>query len=163
MLPFKTHLIIGVIALIAGTLFGYSIRDEKARINDLENIQSALEVERDNLIKQLEKEHEWQITATKTAEKAQADLESLETSYADAINELNDLQLFYSSEDYTDEPALSDSSSSAPTDTQSKCKCGGTDEKAFQNLLNEQMMLARDCDINAIYLNQIIDLYNSIR
>lgn len=163
MLSLKTNLIVCVVSLIIGTFLGYSIRDEKARINDLENIQNALEVERDNLIKQLEKEHEWQITATETAEKAQADLESLEASYADAINELNDLQLFYSTQDYTDEPALSDGSSSAPADTQSKCKCGGTDEKAFQNLLNEQMMLARDCDINAIYLNQIIDLYNSIR
>lgn len=163
MLPFKSHLIVGAVSLIIGLGAGYSIRDEKAHVKDLENIQSALELERDNLIKQLEVEHEYQKAAQATAEQAQADLESLEASYADAINELNNLQLFYSTQDYTDESALSDDSESAVSVPEEGSQSASDNEREFQKLYEEQLKIAKDCDITTSYYNRILALYESIQ
>ena len=163
MLPFKSHLIICATALIVGLCAGYSIRDEKADIDRLEQIQAALQAENENLIKQLEQEHEYQKAAQTTAEQAQKDLAELEDMYADAVNELNNMQLQQLSYDSDDFSALSDDSTSTGSVPEKEGKCNGYDKIAFQKLYEEQLKVAKDCDITTSYYNRLIDLYNSIQ
>ena len=87
----------------------------------------------------------------------------LESRYADAINALNDLQLQQLSYDNQDAEPLSESSSSTANNSKSSNKCSQQDRAKLQRLYEEQLTLARDCDITAIHLNQLIDLYNSIQ
>lgn len=63
-----------------------------------------------------------------------------------------------------------DSSKSVSADTtttktisQSTCKCNGTDKAKFQRLYEQQLVIARDCDITATYYNNLIDLYNGVK
>ena len=154
---------LGFITFFVGAYAGYSFSDAKAEAKQYKANIEALEIEREELIKQLEKEHEYQQTAKATSEKAQEDLADLESRYADAINALNDLQLQQLSYDNQDAEPLSESSSSTADNSKSSNKCSQQDRAKLQRLYEEQLTLARDCDINAIHLNQLIDLYNSIQ
>lgn len=47
--------------------------------------------------------------------------------------------------------------------SQSTCKCHGTDKAKLQRLYEQQLTIARDCDITATYYNNLIDLYNGVK
>jgi chromosome segregation ATPase len=151
------------LAFCIGVYAGYSFSDAKAEAKQYKANIEALEIERAELFKQLEKEHEYQQTAKAASQKAEEDLADLEDRYADAINALNDLQLQQLSYDNQDAEPLSESSSSTADNSKSSNKCSQQDRAKLQRLYEEQLTLARDCDINAIHLNQLIDLYNSIQ
>lgn len=162
MLSVKNTLILGAVAFAVGFLTGYSTRDDQAEIERLNVAKYALDQERANLIQQLEVEHEHQKTAQINAAKTQEDLDDLEKRYASAINELNALQLQFSEYTDSDTATLSKDAGSATAVSQGKCDCSGKDKRAFQKLLNDQMIVAKDCDINATYLNNLIEWYGSI-
>lgn len=162
MLSIKNTLIAGALAFAVGFLTGYSARDDQAEIERLNVAKYALEQEKTNLIQQLEVEHEHQKTAQINATKTQEDLDDLEKRYASAINELNALQLQFSEYTDSDTSALSKDASASSAVSQGKCGCSGKDKRAFQKLLNDQMIVARDCDINATYLNNLIEWYGMI-
>lgn len=154
---------VGFITFFVGAYAGYSFSDAKAEAKQYKANIEALEIEREELIKQVEKEHEYQQTAKATSQKAEEDLADLESRYADAVNALNDLQLQQLAYDSEDAEPLSESSSSTADNSKSSNKCSNADRAKLQRLYEEQLTLARDCDINAIHLNQLIDLYNSIQ
>lgn len=162
MLSIKNTLIAGAVAFAVGYLAGYAVRDDQAEIERLNIAQAELEQERANLIHQLEVEHEHQKTAQINAAKTQEDLDDLEKRYASAIDELNALQLQFAEYSDYDSTALSEDASASSAVSQGKCGCSGKDKRAFQKLLNDQMILARDCDINATYLNNLIEWYDMI-
>lgn len=154
---------VGFITFFVGAYAGYSFSDAKAEAKQYKANIQALEIERAELFKQLEKEHEYQQAAKTASQKAEEDLADLESRYADAVNALNDLQLQQLSYDSEDTEPLSESSSSTTDNSKSSNKCSNKDRAKLQRLYEEQLKLARDCDINAIHLNQLIDLYNSIQ
>lgn len=162
MLSIKNTLILGAVAFAVGYIAGYATRDDQSEIERLNVAKYALDQERTNLIHQLEVEHEHQKTAQINAAKTQEDLDDLEKRYASAIDELNALQLQFSEYTDSDTATLSKDSGSASAVSQGKCDCSGKDKRAFQKLLNDQMIVARDCDINATYLNNLIEWYGMI-
>lgn len=162
MLSVKNTLVAGAIAFAVGYIAGYATRDDQAEIERLNVAKYALDQERANLIQQLEVEHEHQKTAQINAAKTQEDLDDLEKRYASAIDELNALQLQFTEYTDSDTATLSPDASTSSAVSQGKCGCSGKDKRAFQKLLNDQMIVARDCDINATYLNNLIEWYGSI-
>lgn len=162
MLSIKNTLILGAVAFAVGYIAGYATRDDQAEIERLNVAKYALDQERANLIQQLEVEHEHQKTAQINAAKTQEDMDNLEKRYASAIDELNALQLQFSEYTDSDTATLSKDAGSATAVSQGKCDCSGKDKRAFQKLLNDQMIVAKDCDINATYLNNLIEWYGSI-
>lgn len=162
MLSVKNTLVAGAIAFAVGYIAGYAARDDQAEIERLNVAKYALDQERANLIQQLEVEHEHQKTTQINAAKTQEDLDDLEKRYASAIDELNALQLQFSEYTDSDTATLSPDASTSSAVSQGKCGCSGKDKRAFQKLLNDQMIVAKDCDINATYLNNLIEWYGSI-
>lgn len=162
MLSIKNTLIAGAVAFVVGYIAGYSTRDDQAEIERLNVAKNALEQERANLIQQLEVEHEHQKTAQINAAKTQEDLDDLEKRYTSAIDELNALQLQFSEYTDSDTATLPSDATASSAVSQGKCDCSGKDKRAFQKLLNDQMIVARDCDINATYLNNLIEWYGMI-
>lgn len=162
MLSVKNTLVAGAIAFAVGYIAGYATRDDQAEIERLNVAKYALDQERANLIQQLEVEHEHQKAAQINAAKTQEDLDDLEKRYASAIDELNALQLQFTEYTDSDTATLSKDASTSSAVSQGKCDCSGKDKRAFQKLLNDQMIVAKDCDINATYLNNLIEWYGSI-
>ena len=162
MLSIKNTLIAGAVAFAVGYIAGYATRDDQAEIERLNVAKNALEQERANLIQQLEVEHEHQKTAQINAAKTQEDLDDLEKRYASAIDELNVLQLQFTEYTDSDSATLSEDASASSAVSQGKCGCSGADKAKFQRLYEKQLMIAKDCDINATYLNNLIEWYGSI-
>lgn len=162
MLSIKNTLIAGAVAFAVGYLAGYAVRDDQAEIERLNIAQASLEQERANLIQQLEVEHEHQKTAQINAAKTQEDLDDLEKRYASAIDELNALQLQFSEYTDSDSATLSKDASASSAVSQGKCGCSGEDQRKLQKVINEQLIISKDCDINATYLNNLIEWYGSI-
>lgn len=162
MLSIKNTLILGAVAFAVGYIAGYATRDDQAEIERLNVAKYALDQERANLIQQLEVEHEHQKTAQINAAKTQEDMDDLEKRYASAIDELNALQLQFTEYTDSDTATLSKDASASSAVSQGKCDCSGKNKRAFQKLLNDQMIVSKDCDINATYLNNLIEWYGSI-
>ena len=162
MLSIKNTLILSAVAFAVGYIAGYATRDDQAEIERLNVAKNALEQERANLIQQLEVEHEHQKTTQINAAKTQEDLDNLEKRYASAINELNALQLQQFTYVSDDSSVLSEDAGSATAVSQGKCGCSRADKAKFQRLYEKQLIIAKDCDINATYLNTLIEWYGSI-
>lgn len=58
---------------------------------------------------------------------------------------------------------LSSDTTASKAISQSKCECNGTDKAKFRKLYEQQLVIARDCDITATYYNNLIDLYNGVK
>ncbi len=154
---------VGLIAgLIVGFTSGYSYRSDKALIDELESAHFALKTENNQLVAQLEKEHEQQQKSKEITAQTKEDLADLEKRYDDAIAELNALQLQYAIYTDSDTATLPEDATASKSVPQSQCRCSLSDKRKLQRLLDEQMMIARDCDINATYLNNLIDWYQKI-
>lgn len=162
MLSIKSLVLSSAVALAVGYIAGYSSRDEQAEIERLNLIQTSLEQEKANLIQQLETEHEHQKATQINAAKTKEDLDDLEKRYASAIDELNALQLQFAEYSDYDSTALPEDASTSSAVSQGQCGCSGTDQRKLQKVINEQLMVAKDCDINATYLNNLIEWYRSI-
>lgn len=162
MLSIKNTLIAGAVAFAVGYIAGYATRDDQAEIERLNVAKNALEQERANLIQQLEVEHEHQKTAQINAAKTQEDLDDLEKRYTSAIDELNALQLQFTEYTDSDTATLPSDATASSAVSQGKCGCSGADKRKLQKVINEQMIVAKDCDINATYYNNLINWYESI-
>ena len=57
---------------------------------------------------------------------------------------------------------VSSNSKTSISISQSKCQCDGTDKAKLRKLYEQQLTIARDCDITASYYNNLIDLYNKV-
>lgn len=159
--PIKNYLSVAVIASVLGFLGGYHFSSAKTEVDQLKVQQVALQEENKNLIKKLEVEHEQQKQTQITFNETQEDLADLEKLYSDVVTELNLLQLQSDLADSSTSTLPSDASASGSVQ-KDKCKCSGKDQAKLQRLLNEQLIVAKDCDITATYYNHLIDWYNSI-
>ena len=57
---------------------------------------------------------------------------------------------------------MSSTASTAGAVSDCECRCDGKDTEKLRRLYQEQLIVARDCDINATYLNNLIEWYGSI-
>lgn len=159
---FEKYVIVGGLCLSVGFITGYETSSRTSEIEKLKTEKIALEQERQNLYEQIGVEHDRQEAIQRTSMQTREDLADLEKRYSDAMRELSSLQLFIGAKDGDSASALPADSKATGGVSKGSCKCGGKDTRALQKLLDEQMTLARDCDINATYLNSLIDLYNSM-
>lgn len=49
------------------------------------------------------------------------------------------------------------------TTAEKKCQCNGAYKTKLQRLYEQQLTIARDCDITATYYNKLLELYNNVR
>lgn len=49
------------------------------------------------------------------------------------------------------------------TTAEKKCQCNGAYKTKLQRLYEQQLTVARDCDITATYYNKLLELYNNVR
>lgn len=57
---------------------------------------------------------------------------------------------------------MSSTATTARTVSDCECRCDGKNTAELRRLYQEQLIVARDCDINATYLNNLIEWYNII-
>lgn len=105
-----------------------------------------------------------------------AQVSTIQSNLADGVadviksyNTLNDSMDSFNANSMHDNQDSATNSKQMPTDTSTtsrvqecKCECSRADRAKLQRLYQQQLIVARDCDITATHYNQLIKLYNSI-
>jgi len=161
MLPFselKKITSCSFLTFIAGCYLGYTYSNTQADVERQQLITTALKAENENLIKQIKVEREKAKQAQISAEQVKADVSAIEDKYNSALADFERLQ--FSDDNHTAAlPPVAPVANSIP---ESKCKCGGNDQRKLQRLYERELIKAKDCDINSAHLNALIDWYHSI-
>ena len=63
----------------------------------------------------------------------------------------------------SDTTLRSDTRTTERTTTEKKDRCVRQDSAKFQRLYEQQLEVARDCDITATYYNKLLELYENVR
>lgn len=102
------------------------------------------------------KEHEYREKADKTTRQAKEAVDVVNAHYRKLLND----SLSKSSASSQDSvPAASGSSSSV---SKSTSKCTEQHRAKLQRLYEQQLVIARDCDITAAHFNELIDFYEAL-
>lgn len=111
----------------------------------------------------------------KSIEKQIKDTEQLVVTLGELNNETQQINnQFYSLSQLNIERLQSDNSSGnklLPADTttterttaKKKCQCVENNKRKLRELYEQQLTIARDCDITASYYNKLLELYNNVR
>lgn len=102
------------------------------------------------------KEHEYREKADKTTRQAKEAVDVVNAHYRKL---LNDSLSKSSASSQNSVPAASSSSSSV---SKSTSKCTEQHRAKLQRLYEQQLVIARDCDITAAHYNELIELFNEL-
>ena len=105
-----------------------------------------------------------------------AQVSTIQSNLADGVadviksyNTLNDSMDSFDVNSLHDNKDSATNSKQMPTDTSTasrvqgcRCECSRVNRARLQRLYQQQLIVARDCDITATHYNQLIKLYNSI-
>ena len=84
-------------------------------------------------------------------------------AWADSNFVIDNSVSMHNSEDNTSgNSGLSSTASTAGAVQRSECRCDGKNTAELRRLYQEQLIIARDCDITASYYNELIEFYRSI-
>ena len=84
-------------------------------------------------------------------------------AWADSNFVIDNSVSMHNSEDNTSgNSGLSSTASTAGAVSDCECRCDGKDTEKLRRLYQQQLIVARDCDITATYYNHLIDWYNKI-
>ena len=74
----------------------------------------------------------------------------------------NSVSMHNSQDNASGNSGLSDSATTAGAVSDCKCRCDGKDQTKLRRLYQEQLIIARDCDITASHYNELIRYYESV-
>lgn len=124
------------------------------------NMQNYINQEMQQQIQAVEdakaKEHEYREKADKTTRQAKEAVDVVNAHYRKL---LNDSLSKSSASSNNSVPAASSSSSSV---SKSTSKCTEQHRAKLQRLYEQQLVIARDCDITAAHYNELIDFYEAL-
>lgn len=74
----------------------------------------------------------------------------------------NSVSMHNSEDNASSDSDMSSTASTAGAVQRSECRCDGKDQAKLRRLYQEQLIIARDCDITASYYNELIKFYRSV-
>ena len=91
-----------------------------------------------------------------------ADVIKSYNTLTDSVDSFNANSMLNNQDSATDTKQVSATTSSTSRVQECKCECSTDNRAKLQRLYQQQLIVARDCDITATHYNQLIKLYNSI-
>lgn len=158
----KLLLIVATMSAVIGSCFGVTITAKHYRAEIINLQAEAIKTEQDALVKQLNTEHEWQAKQEQADKEATDEINKIKDKYNAAMSKLHANSLRTDSGS-SGETALSENATDAATVSDCQCRCNVENSAKFQKLYEQQMMVARDCDITAAHYNKLIRLFSDIR
>lgn len=74
----------------------------------------------------------------------------------------NGISMHNSQDNASGNSGLSSTASTAGAVSDCECRCDGKDTEKLRRLYQEQLIVARDCDITATHYNALIEFYGSV-
>ena len=145
-----------------GALAGYSYSADKYELQ-LRNLEKeAVDLEIKAIEDQRNKEYEYYFISNENAKSAQTSVEQITKDFSAAVSDGLSFRVLNETSSDTNTAALSSDASAASTIQAGRCECNKKDKAKLQRLYEQQLVVARDCDINSTYLNKLIEWYGSI-
>ena len=102
------------------------------------------------------KEHEYREKADKTTRQAKEAIDAVNAHYHKLLNDS------LSKSSASSQDSVPAASSSSPSFSKSAGKCVKQNREKLQRLYEQQLIIARDCDITAAKYNELIKLFNML-
>lgn len=111
-----------------------------------------------------QKEQEFFTEAINVQSGLSKDIQNVTSTYNQYFSDLlpGDSSRLQQSDNTSSSKDVPSNSKTSISISQSKCQCDGTDKAKLRKLYEQQLTIARDCDITASYYNNLIDLYNKV-
>ena len=117
---------------------------------------------RQSLVHQRNKEYEYYFLSNENAKTAQTSIEQITKDFSAAVSDGLSFRVLNETSSDTNTAALSAASSATSSVQKGRCECSAKDKAKLQRLYEQQLVVARDCDINSTYLNKLIEWYDMI-
>lgn len=157
----KNLSIVGISFLLLGLFIGWKVTSTyfEAEMNAM--LLQIQEQEQKSHVKALEK-------TIKNTETLTVKLGELNNETSNINNKFMSLSKFnieqLRTEDTSSDTTLrTDTRTTERTTTEKKDRCVRHDSAKFQRLYEQQLEVARDCDITATYYNKLLELYENVR
>ena len=157
----KNLSIVGISFLLLGLFIGWKVTSTyfEAEINAM--LLQIQEQEQKSHVEALEK-------TIKNTETLTVKLGELNNETSNINNKFMSLSKFnieqLRTEDTSSDTTLrTDTRTTERTTTEKKDRCVRQDRAKFQRLYEQQLEVARDCDITATYYNKLLELYENVR
>lgn len=146
------YISVAIIAFWAG-FYVNGLRHEK---QFQEYISASFEKQAQDIQAARNKEQEYREKVGKTTRQAKEAIDVVNAHYRKL---LNDSLSKSSASSNNSVPAASTPSA---TVSKSSCKCPNQNREKLQRLYEQQLIIARDCDITATHYNELIELFNEL-
>lgn len=142
-----------------GALAGYSYSVDKyeLKLKNLENEAANIEIKA--IEDQRHKEYEYYFISNENAKSAQTSVEQITQDFSAAVSDGLSFRVLNETSSDTNTAALSSDASATSSVQKGRCECSAKDKAKLQRLYEQQLVVARDCDINSTYLNKLIEWY----
>ena len=91
-----------------------------------------------------------------------ADVIKSYNTFADSMDSFNANSMHDNQDGSTNSKQMPTATSTTSRVQDCRCECSRVNREKLQRLYQQQLIVARDCDITATHYNQLIKLYNSI-
>ena len=156
-----SHLTVGVIGYLGARNY-YLLQIEQIRTDAQIELAKAIadKNEKENVYSKALSESQSKIAVS--SDRITAAYRDL-NAWADRNFVIDNSVSMHNSEDNTSgNSGLSSTASTAGAVQRSECRCDGKNTAELRRLYQEQLIIARDCDITASYYNELIEFYRSI-
>lgn len=102
------------------------------------------------------KEQEYREKVDKTTRQAKEAIDVVNAHYRKLLNDS------LSKSSASSNSNMSAASTPSATVSKSSCKCPNQNREKLQRLYEQQLIIARDCDITATHYNELIELFNEL-
>lgn len=152
------------VPVVGSAFISWYITSSYYQLKIADNEKKTEQVLNQALADKAKKENEFNGVLADVQSSISLDLKNLTLAY----DKHRDTRLFSDTDSVHTDTANSNKDLSSNTTTtkavsKSTCQCNGVDRAKFQRLYQQQLVIARDCDITATYYNKLIDLYNGVK
>lgn len=157
-----TKAVIVVAWFFLGALAGYSYSADKYELLLKTLEKEAANIEIKAIEDQRNKEYEYYFLSNENAKTVQTSIEQITKDFSAAVSDGLSFRVLNETSSDTNTAALSSDASATSSVQKGRCECSAKDKAKLQRLYEQQLVVARDCDINSTYLNKLIEWYDMI-
>ena len=152
------------VSVLGSAYIGYSLTSSYYQIKIVTMEKQYEQILNEAQKAKTQKEQEFFTEAINVQSNLSEDIQNVTSTYNQYFSDLlpGDSSRLQQSDNTSSSKDVSANSKTSISISQSKCQCDGTDKAKLRKLYEQQLTIARDCDITASYYNNLIDLYNKV-
>ena len=147
-----------------GVVGGYHLASTQCELEKLEFYNDALEKQAQADRKTQDMENVYKDALVNAQSGVVLDLERINADFTGASLDLSSWSdgMRYNEAGADSTEQLSDTPAASSAVSEKKCGCSATDRTKLQRLYEQQLVIARDCDITTSYYNRLLEMYKTI-